>query len=380
MLTRASFGTPITEIHQNTTIEPVTEQNGLVTRSRRKLQRSVGKVALPRDHKKDTSLPAAHDSQGRALFIRASDSKLVYLRCCVAGCDRTSFASVKSLRRHVSAARFRHKIKGVFSSDSHAIELCGEVAPGQGGFGPKTALQSNCIPDANITPPIILDTSTGRYNTHDRKDGLSSGSSSVTLVGPEDGVSVLSTEIITQDLRAHRNKSIIHGGGTETRNGRALEAAESYGGYSSSDSEEDKEGGFARSIPTANIDRHAAAFPPHTSGKQSFTGSHLRDMCSIAEQQIQNGYNRDNIDPIVKEEDAATPSIQLKRSNHFGTWAFLAPSAARNCPAPDNGNKSKGHGSTKHLATDRKRTASQPPCTPLPLHKRFRHFEAPSSI
>ena len=87
--------------------------------------------------------PTGHDSQGRSLYTRQSDRKLVYLNCYVAGCPRTSFETVEALRRHVSHPLHHHKIVGEFTSNEHAIELCGEVAPGQEGFDTSEDVRSS---------------------------------------------------------------------------------------------------------------------------------------------------------------------------------------------------------------------------------------------
>ncbi len=94
--------------------------------------RSAGGPTLP--PKNIRSRPTAHGGQGGTLFTRPSDGKLVYLRCCVAGCERTIFDTVQALGRHVSEPYYRHKMKGTFSCNNHAFEICGEVAAGQEGF------------------------------------------------------------------------------------------------------------------------------------------------------------------------------------------------------------------------------------------------------
>ena len=75
------------------------------------------------------SLPYGYDCRGRPLYIRPSDGELVYLECCVPGCGMTNFKSISSLMRHTSDMR-KHSIgKGFFKDHTHAIEVCGRIAP-----------------------------------------------------------------------------------------------------------------------------------------------------------------------------------------------------------------------------------------------------------
>ena len=83
----------------------------------------------------------------------------------MAGYNRTSLANVKALQDHVSTMKYRYKMKGVFYSNTHAIETCGEIAPGQGGLDHETACQVtrhaflDRVPGgATTTPDIKLDT------------------------------------------------------------------------------------------------------------------------------------------------------------------------------------------------------------------------------
>ena len=67
---------------------------------------------------------------------------MVYLQCYVAGCERTIFETVMALRNHVCSLGGQHKMQGIFTDNSQAIEICGIVAPGQEDFRPEPGLPS----------------------------------------------------------------------------------------------------------------------------------------------------------------------------------------------------------------------------------------------
>lgn len=65
----------------------------------------------------------------------------MHLRCSVAACGREAFNTVVALKRHICDPNHLHKMNRMFTSNDHAIEVCGGVAPGQEGFHDDTVLQ-----------------------------------------------------------------------------------------------------------------------------------------------------------------------------------------------------------------------------------------------
>ena len=130
ILARSTFS--ITSIRNESQVEELSPNTSVgPTTSKTKVKRSDG-TTIPSTSSghKERGPPTAQDSQGRYLFTRPSDGKLVYLQCCVTGCGRTKFPNARALRNHVSSPVGLHKIMGLITSNTQAIEVCGQVAPG----------------------------------------------------------------------------------------------------------------------------------------------------------------------------------------------------------------------------------------------------------
>ena len=56
---------------------------------------------------------------------------MVILKCCVPNCQRANFKTVYSLIKHTSHKNGVHRKNGLFQSNDHAIEVCGQVIPSQ---------------------------------------------------------------------------------------------------------------------------------------------------------------------------------------------------------------------------------------------------------
>lgn len=151
---------------------------GPITRSNTKAKGAVGSAAN-KPKEKRFGLPTTHDSQGRSLYTRSSDGKLVYLRCSVTGCGRATFNTVLALRRHICNPTHSHKF---FISNDHAIEVCGEVAPGQEDFHDDTGLQPSMAAKIVSIASIMYGNLTPPTTENENEGALSVMSGSHTLV------------------------------------------------------------------------------------------------------------------------------------------------------------------------------------------------------
>lgn len=66
--------------------------------------------------------PDFNNSEGRPMWIRPSDGRLVYLRCTVGLCTKMDFKTIHALLTHVAKV---HKHKAMFASYNEALEMCG---------------------------------------------------------------------------------------------------------------------------------------------------------------------------------------------------------------------------------------------------------------
>ena len=76
-------------------------------------------------------LPLVKDDQGRPLFRRPSDGKLVYLHCPVQGCRRKDFPNTLTAMNHISGPRYKHKLVGMITSHEQIMEVCGRLGTDQ---------------------------------------------------------------------------------------------------------------------------------------------------------------------------------------------------------------------------------------------------------
>ena len=343
---------------------------GARTRSRAKVKRSAPKnVPSSSSPRKDYGLPTARDSQGRDLFTRPSDGKLVYLHCCVARCGRTNFPNALALRNHVSSPIGLHKIKGLIRSNTHAIEMCGQVAPGQ--EEPSTTARDQPFEAAPAVDMTRADTLLSPATGSD-EDQHQSEASSRSITDTEAKSSATVSKALegfkARDLgRAYRTRSSYNGGQTGSRT-RAEEAAEVFNGFMSSDSEDsddnddsndsnDSEDGLpqGRKILADRIDQHKAATLA-TNPSTRFQAGAIFDKQGAETASSDSALVGLAVDAqAIKNERSATPSLFDELSErHASPKRLTAASEAEHVP----NNLEAGS-----IAT-RKRPHSAPPVTP----------------
>ncbi|KAK3176772.1 hypothetical protein OEA41_008097 [Lepraria neglecta] len=129
-------------------------------------------------------------------------------------CGRETFNTVVALRRRICDPNHRHKMNGMFTSNDHAIEDCGQVAPGQEDFHDGTVLQplraAEVIMRTGNLTPATMDT--------ENEGAPSIVPGSDTLVD-SDRHSITSQEATrVKDLgRAYRTSTTQQGGETEIK-------------------------------------------------------------------------------------------------------------------------------------------------------------------
>ena len=363
ILSRSSFGLLAANFRDNESQVTTDTEYGPGTRGRTKVKRSATRnVPSSNSGRREYGLPSARDSQGRDLFTRPWDGKLVYLLCCVPNCGRARFPNALALRNHVCSHRGLHKIKGLIKNNTEAIEVCGQVAPGQEESSTTARDQAfEAAPVANITLADGLLSRPAGLDAYQHQSKASSWSNTDTEAGSGATLSGALERFKAQDFgRAYRTRFSYNGGQIGTRS-RADEAAEVFNGFMSSGSEDsddsdDSEDGFlqGRKIPADRIDQHKAATMatrPSTCLQTGATigrtgaGTAMSDSASV----------RLVVDAqAVKKERSTTPSLIEEYS--------------------------EGHASAKHLTPNlgaefvatRKRPSSAPPVTPPSITKRLR--------
>ena len=127
--------------------------------------------------------PALYDDTGRALYVRPSDKKLVYLECCVAGCNRNDFKSVQGLLSHVTLGtqaglkgrRGGHGLKGLLSDFTETLERCGKELT-----APKATISKNARTLSATSGRLRANLSKGRtFNGDDTRSSSPSDDESV---------------------------------------------------------------------------------------------------------------------------------------------------------------------------------------------------------
>ena len=184
-------------------------------------------------------MPTTQDSHGKNLFTRPSDGKLVYLYCCVSGCEKTGFSNVLALRNHVCSPAGLHKIKGLLTSNIQAIEVCGRLisdpekslsTAGHQPFGAASV--------ADMTRGRVMRSPLTGSNEYHLQSKASSQSSSDSEAKFGATLGKTREPCKAPDLgRAYRTRSFHSGSQTEPRT-RAEEAAKFFDASMSSDSED----------------------------------------------------------------------------------------------------------------------------------------------
>lgn len=380
ILSRSSFGPLTANIRYDESQITTDSEYGAGTRSRTKVKRSA-----PSSGRKDYILPTARDSQGRDLFTRPSDGKLVYLHCCVASCGRANFPNAQALRNHVCSPIGLHKIKGLIKSNTQAIEMCGQVAPGQ--EEPSTTSRDQPFEaapvvnmtraDALLSPPTGLDEGQHQSEASSRSISDTEAKSGAT-------VSKALERFKARDLgRAYRTRSPCNGHHTGSKT-RAEEAAEVFNGFMSSDSEDSDESEDedeflqGRKIPTNRIDQHKAATRT-TNPSTRFRASEIPGRKGAETARGDSASFGLTFDAqAVKKELSATPSGFDKQSErHASPKRLIAASEAEHVP------NLRTEATRMHLTPNlgaesiatRKRPRSAPPLTPPANTKRLRVTE-----
>lgn len=97
--------------------------------------------------------PAAHDANGRALWKRPSDGRLVYLTCPVSSCGKGDFVTLHGFMCHLTK---KHKDR-TLGSQARALEVCG-VEYDRDGL--SLAEPVSAVHSTTITPSPEQDLST----------------------------------------------------------------------------------------------------------------------------------------------------------------------------------------------------------------------------
>lgn len=292
----------------------------------------------------------------------------------MAGCGRTTFETVEALRKHVSSPLHKHKMEGVFSSNGHAIELCGEVAPGQEGFDVTPILQSTGVaPIANMTHTELLPPTTTMSDYYSSDIGARFGVQTKVSVHSEGSSSISSAAVSASDLgKAYRTTCVNQDSSTDTRT-RAQKAAEAFNGYLSSDSEDEEEGEITAPTASERIDQHIAKNAKPSTSHGHLTGAELYERCVDAERETNTLLTPEVVDPRIKEECRASPSLFLEQSPNAPSWSRLT-SYSENTISTEQGVAPGEETSNRgaDVSQKRKRAASSLPNTPATSGKRPR--------
>ena len=311
-------------------------------------------------------LPVSHDSQSRALYTRPSDGKLVYLQCYVAGCERTVFETVIALRKHVCDLGGRHKMQGIFTDNSQAIEICGIAAPGQEILVSKPGLPSVepapiAVMAAPVTAPSMSESSIEFFQEgilksgYDRSFSLTSG----TLMNSDSGWK-------SPGAKGSQGSLVIT---------RAQKAAEQYECSSSSDYEDEIMTQPARAYRRAKIDLKAGACKNGASSMHTATKP-FRVWVDAQHESTDTLVQGDAVIAIKKEPTAGHDLLREQSADFSTPESKNAHSVVVSSSNDRLGNEVDEFCHTIH-ALGCKRFASEPPMSNLPPQNRLYSFEAP---
>ena len=373
ILFRSSIGHLAAESRYDESQASTGVNNGPVTRSKTRVKHSASKsVSNSSSGRKEYGPPTTRDSQGRDLFIRPSDGKLVYLHCCVPGCCRANFPNAMALRNHVCSPAGLHKIKGLLTSNIQAIEVCGQVAVSQ--EEPSTTAGDRpfeAAPVANMTHAVVLSSTPTASDEYRLQRNASSQSISDTEAGSGATLSKAQESGIAYSTRSSHNGSQM-----EPRTS-AEELAEAFNESMSSDSEDsdESEGGALQhlKIPANRIDQHKAA----NRAMNSSTHLRARAVSSKGRAEIAGDHSAGIIlavdDEAIKKESSANSSLLLQDLEHHASPKTLvaAPEAEYLPNFWTEANHLMPILEAESIATH-KRASSAPPVTPPAIAKRLR--------
>ena len=373
-------------------MKPVNAHTGPTTRSKSSAtgQATVRKPRSPEVRKRSRGFPVGHDGQGRPLYRRASDGKLVYLRCCVAGCERTNFNTIDALRLHVCKSKYKHKLKGTLTTNRQAVEICGIVAPGQEEC--DIGIDENyfeAAPFANMTvakTTAPLNDPSDAFNVpyHEESNESTapeSGSTSATLIESDSSRSSPRVRANAHDLTSvHRNDSVNPNGEAIIRSLRPEQTANHSERLPSSDSEDDSGSQPVKSSQVDRIRGNRVRRVRAAVSTSNLSGAELYDICLKQAQKNANNIIKLRVItlPDIKSERGTTPAVDPRVSTTDPIHTKLAD-APPSMPAPSIESMPKRCQGvqTPIFSANLKRLGSEPLNTDFPPLKRCRGVSEP---
>jgi hypothetical protein len=275
----------------------------------------------------------------------------------------------------------------MFTGNDHAIELFGEVAPGQEDFHDDVGLQPSMAAKVDSMASIMHENLTPPTTDYETEGALSVMSGSHTLVGSDRHLTTPQEATrVTDRGRPNGASTTQPRRETETRR-RVQQAAQQFDNvldsYSEdSDSDED---GFAGHLTADKVNQHRAAGLKATKPDRSITGSELFDICCEIKQQETIDLAQASVDQRVNMERDESPSLFLEQSEkHRSPERFATPAHValiQSLATAANAKQSSGDGDGDgEIVVARKRAASARPCTPVSCSKRLRITEGPGTI
>ncbi len=377
ILSRLGFGSLAAPTCNDESEASTRVDSGPMTRSKTQVKRSADKtIPISSSGRKDYGPPTSQDNQGRNLFTRPSDGRLVYLHCCVRGCEKTNFPNAMALRNHVSSPVGLHKIIGLITSNNQAIEVCGQCTPGpekpsnipkKQPFGAAPAAEMTCR-------GIVPTPSTDSIEYHVRSKA-SSQSICETEARLRPALSKTQLAFKAQNLaRAYRTRSFHSGSQTKAMT-RAEEAAEVFDGFMSSDSGDSDEG---KDGPVQGPEISADRAHQYTSANAAANAL----MSLQASGRNRQGIGGDDSAPVVravreqaiKKEHSTSLSPPLEHSEHqlSRKTLFVALESEQVPNFGTEANHVTPFTWERSTATTGKRASSAPPVTYTPVTKRLR--------
>lgn len=295
---------------------------------------------------------------------------LIYLRCYVEGCGRTLFGTLKALREHVSGPKNRHKLKGVFSSNSHAIDVCGVPVPDQKQSGSGiTVYSGEGAPAASSTvteaPPSVI-------NSFGQLGGSSLASKLETIEVFDDNQSCLNGQYAAQHLgNASRIVPTTGTSHPRTENTKAVHAPETYED-SSSESEGEDENRYSKGIADT-LERPMATEVTDTIFEVPGSTDPIEIACTVKEQQATMDLRPEAPASAVKTEWTVSPA-QYPARPAVHSYAN-SPYIASQVSDLEIREAETGLHEASDWMTSRKRSAFTPPGRDPQLFKRLRKMD-----
>ncbi len=264
----------------------------------------------------------------------------------------------------------------MITSNSHAIEICGQIPPGQDEVPIIARYQTlGTAPFANTASIDFLPSPPTGSDEYHRQSKASSRLTSDTKARSGATLRKRLETFQAQDLgRAYRTKSSNSGSQTESMT-RAEEATKVFNGFMSSDSEDSDESEDGplegRRIPADRIDQHKVAntaLNPSTHPRACGISSRKRAEIP-ADHSV--GVIQAVDDEAIKKESSANPSLLLQQPEHHASPKTLvaAPQAEH---LPTFWTEANHLMPNLEAEATHKRANSAPPVTPPATVKRLR--------